>query len=109
VTQPLNFAPPIVQNPLPVQLPPPPPKGPRWACPVKTHSNHELGVCLEFWQAVDNRKRRDLLFRNACMLCLGTNQGCTGTKCENVSTVPLRSVRHASSKTREQAVSLLTC
>ncbi len=49
-------------------------------------------MCLEFWQAVDNRKRRDLLFRNACMLCLGTNQGCTGNKCGNVSTVPLDTV-----------------
>jgi hypothetical protein len=26
------------------------------------------------------------------MLCLGTNQGCTGNKCENVSTVPLDTV-----------------
>ncbi len=59
---------------------------------MKNHINHELGVCQEFWQALDNRKRRDLLFRNTCMLCLGTKQGCSASKCENLGSVPLDTV-----------------
>ena len=86
----MQFAPPINRTPITYGPPPAPIVGPRWACPVKGHAAaHEVGVCHEFWTAIDNKSRRELIWGNACILCLGTRQGCRQGECRNQASVPL--------------------
>ncbi len=45
-------------------------------------------MCQEFRTAVDNKARRDLIWNNACTLCLGVKQGCRFGECRNQALVP---------------------
>ena len=80
---------------------------------MKGHSTaHEIGVCHEFWVAPDNKTRRDLIWGNACMLCLGTRQGCRAGECRNLASVPLDVVCPgcaASTQTNRVPACVLVC
>jgi hypothetical protein len=63
-------------------------RGPRWACPVKGHTGHDLAGCQEFWGAQGCAKRRQLIFGSGCSSCLGKDQGCQDGRCDIIYQLP---------------------
>ncbi len=63
-------------------------RGPRWACPVKGHTDHTLAQCKEFWGAENCFERRKMLAGTGCYTCLGRDQGCGTGTCFIVKEVP---------------------
>ena len=57
-------------------------KGPRWACPVKDHSGHDLSDCQDFWGAQSCAVRKRMLSGSGCLSCLGKDQGCQDGRCD---------------------------
>jgi hypothetical protein len=63
-------------------------RGPRWACPVRGHTGHDLADCQEFWSAQDGASRRRMIFGSGCPSCLGKDQGCRDGRCDIIYQLP---------------------
>jgi len=79
-----RFAPPIVPIPVPAQ----PQAIPRWECPLKNHSGHDVAVCDDFWSKPTCKDRRADMKPGSCFTCLGYKQGCNSGGCANAATTP---------------------